>query len=456
MAHHSCSNLDTSPTINRITAGTTAIDKDAYTKNVRVQAIRIAAPKTGKILRSQELKGLVLELPKFSSVVREENDDSRLVLLQAKPEDALPSTALKFVDEEGGTIVPYNFSLKYDYWTADEILQATLPEELREESPTGFAITGHIAHFNLRDEYLPFKKIIGEIVIDKNKRIRTVVNKLDNIHNEFRFFEMELVAGDADYVVEHHESDCKFTFDFREVYWNSRLHTEHERLVSIFKPEDGIIADVFAGVGPFAVPAAKKGCAVLANDLNPNSVKWLNKNSEDNKVGNLLRASCEDGRDFIRGAARRAYDEPFAAYAGPKPNRRQVREERRRRLEQQGEGAARPEPDDTVTVEKPPRNRIAHFVMNLPDTAIDFLDAFRGVLSRDLRGVYSELPMVHCHCFTRFLDLADARADIEKRVESALGASLRGNFSLHFVRSVAPNKDMYCISFRLPEGVAFQ
>ncbi len=54
--------------------------------------------------------------------------------------------------------------------------------------------------------------------------------------------------------------------------------------MAIFKPEDGIIADVFAGVGPFAVPAAKKGCAVLANDLNPNSVKWLRKNSEDNKV----------------------------------------------------------------------------------------------------------------------------------------------------------------------------
>ncbi len=114
---------------------------------------------------------------------------------------------------------------------------------------------------------------------------------------------------------------------------------------------------------------------------------------------------------------RRVYDEPFAGYTGPRPNRRQVREERRKRQEQQLGSTGSPEPVKTIPSEKLPRSRIAHFVMNLPDTAIEFLDAFRGSLSdqsRDLRGVYGELPMVHCHCFTRFLELADARADIEK------------------------------------------
>lgn len=44
---------------------------------------------------------------------------------------------------------------------------------------------------------------------------------------------------------------------------------------------------MFAGVGPFAVPAARKGCAVLANDLNPNSAKYLLKNVQDNRVSIL-------------------------------------------------------------------------------------------------------------------------------------------------------------------------
>ena len=70
------------------------------------------------------------------------------------------------------------------------------------------------------------------------------------------------------------------------MYWNSRLSAEHERLVHLFRPEE-LVADVFAGVGPFALPAGKKGCGVLANDLNPNSFKYLQVNIKDNKVRTL-------------------------------------------------------------------------------------------------------------------------------------------------------------------------
>jgi tRNA G37 N-methylase Trm5 len=91
-----------------------------------------------------------------------------------------------------------------------------------------------------------------------------------------------------------HESNCSFKFDFRRVYWNSRLHSEHDRLIQLFKPED-VVADVFAGVGPFSLPAAKKGCGVLANDLNPESYKYLQENIENNKVtGFVVRLFWSD------------------------------------------------------------------------------------------------------------------------------------------------------------------
>jgi tRNA (guanine37-N1)-methyltransferase len=54
---------------------------------------------------------------------------------------------------------------------------------------------------NLKDEYLPYKNVIGQIVLDKNHGLRTVVNKLDTIDNEFRFFKMEVLAGEEDFLV---------------------------------------------------------------------------------------------------------------------------------------------------------------------------------------------------------------------------------------------------------------
>ena len=44
------------------------------------------------------------------------------------------------------------------------------------------------------------------------------------------------------------------------------------------------MVDAFAGVGPFAVPAGKKGCGVLASDLNPASASALEANVKKNKV----------------------------------------------------------------------------------------------------------------------------------------------------------------------------
>jgi tRNA (guanine37-N1)-methyltransferase len=59
--------------------------------------------------------------------------------------------------------------------------------------------------------------------------------------------------------------------------------------------------------------------------------------------------------------------------------------------------------------------------MNLPDSAITFLDAFRGILAPssspsesdiDLGALYDVMPMVHCHCFTREMDREAAERDI--------------------------------------------
>jgi len=164
-------------------------------------------------------------------------------------------------------------------------MSSILPLEEQQEIPSGFTIVGQVAHLNLRDQYLQYKHLIAEVLLDKNPQIKTVINKVENVGSEdpFRTFPYEVLAGPDDLNVEISEENCTFRFDYAKVYWNSRLNTEHRRLVDLFKP--GVaVCDVMAGIGPFAVPAGKKGVFVYANDLNPNSFSSLQDAIRRNKV----------------------------------------------------------------------------------------------------------------------------------------------------------------------------
>ncbi|KAG8684954.1 tRNA(m(1)G37)methyltransferase [Ceratobasidium sp. 423] len=465
------------------------LDRAFFRKTVSVTAAQIEARRTGELLKAPALRPHILDLPKITNVVRSDGDDGkRLLLLGTNNPDQLSPEAREYLDSKGAKLVSHSIELDYDYWTADQILRAVLPPELGEGSPTAFSINGHIAHMNLRDEYLPYRFFIGQVILDKNKTIRTVVNKLDVIDTKFRFFKMEVLAGEPDFIIKHNESNCTFTLDFSTVYWNSRLAHEHERLVNLFtKPGDQpdvqggsntishvpLIADVFAGVGPFAVPAAKRGAIVYANDLNQESTKWMEVNVKNNKVVPRVRISTLDGRQFIQDVVHIAWTSPFPPEAYIKPL--SVKERRLKRTAAKDAPAVPDTPsgasaNDRVSEQTPilyepaqpsppERNsrRIDHFVMNLPATAIEFLDAFcpafaslRKMYGEEVQQIYNPMPIVHVHCFTRELEEENARRDILERAEAALGCAITEDILLHHVRKVAPNKEMYCLSFRLP------
>ena len=62
--------------------------------------------------------------------------------------------------------------------------QRLLPEGC--EVPTSFESVGHIAHVNLREELLPYKHVIGQVLLDKNSSIRTIVNKVSRCYPAHR------------------------------------------------------------------------------------------------------------------------------------------------------------------------------------------------------------------------------------------------------------------------------
>ena len=257
-------------------------------------------------------------------------------------------------------------------------------------------------------------------MLDKQSSIRSVVNKTDIIDSTFRFFKMELLAGEDNMVTTVHESGCSFTFDFSKVYWNSRLHTEHERVVGLMKRGD-VVVDVFAGVGPFSIPGAKKGCTVYANDLNPHSYEALVENTRRNNVSRQLHAFNMDGREFLQEVVPKLINESLGCSStstGP------------------------------VVI-------CSHIIMNLPAEAVLFLGTLRGLYSSVPHNKRDNIvfPTVHCYCFSK-TEQPDKQS--LEMVEKSLGTCLaEGTYTVFSVRCVSPNKLMMRVSFTLPRQIAF-
>ncbi|KAE8441541.1 hypothetical protein EG329_004849 [Mollisiaceae sp. DMI_Dod_QoI] len=455
------------------------LERSLFSKTFPITAARITNPKKISEYRSQfEKSRELLRLERLTNVQPDPDPTlaskgTKCLLLSpiVKPEDQSTwSNILKeAVKTEDVNIVPYDLKLDYNYWTYHDIMKSILPDDAQEEIPVGFAIVGHVAHLNLRDEYLPYKKLIAEVLVDKNPGIRTVINKIDDVgtHSEFRTFSYEVLAGPDDMDVEISEGDCIFRFNYSKVYWNSRLQTEHKRLVDSFSPGE-VVCDVMAGVGPFAIPAGKKGVFVWANDLNPDSYEAMIDAIKRNKVHHFVRPHCEDGHTFIRSAA-----DNLLALASTGENTISIPSRVYRSKSRTG-----PPPQPTVVTIPP---TISHFVMNLPATAIDFLGSFNGLYSGH-EALFQEegykLPMIHVHCFSTKSDdnIAESH-EICQKITEKLGYKVHprigqgrnvnledwqklkldeGEVLVREVRDVAPKKRMFCASFRVPREVAFR
>ncbi|KAI9017558.1 guanine(37)-N1-methyltransferase [Gaertneriomyces semiglobifer] len=455
-----------SPPANK---GLLDINRDLFRRTLNLVALRIAPSKCRQAMNALR-GGTLLNVPRLPTIIEDPQDVAqgkpnksakRLVLLSpdvAPSKTQLPPEAAQFVAEAEAEVTDYTLEVGYDYWTADQVLSAILPDDM--EVPGAFESVGHIAHLNLRDHHLPFKKIIGQVILDKNVRLRTVVNKLETIDHTFRFFKMDVIAGEDDMMAELHESNCKFRFDYSKVYWNSRLQGEHDRIVNLFS-KGQLICDVFAGIGPYALPAAKnKESVVFANDLNPSSYEYLCKNATLNKLEHLVRPYNMDGRNFIRSSlvdlnTPEVWETLKAKAPAQKGGRRAKEDGSVQVVNQTSKAPKTPAWHKLLYPDEPKSFRwFNHYIMNLPATAIVFLDAFRGLFHGKADVVpVDQLPLIHCHCFSRAEDLTK---DVIQRVEAVLKAPLGDNVvTVYNVRNVAPNKQMMCISFRLPAEVAF-
>lgn len=168
------------------------IDKSKFNKTLPLVALKIPAKLCNVYLAA--CKDISFNRPKVRRIYTIENDPTnRLLLLSEdiKSEDDFPAELKELNATHGAVSEPYNFQITYEQLGVEESLRQLLPADIAE-IPCSFEQAGHLAHLNLREETLPYKHIIGQVILDKNPAISTVVNKVGNIETEFRTFPMEV------------------------------------------------------------------------------------------------------------------------------------------------------------------------------------------------------------------------------------------------------------------------
>ena len=112
--------------------------------------------------------------------------------------------------------------------------------------------------------------------------------------------ERGVLAHDTETV--HREYGFEYALDLAAVYFSPRLATERHRVTEQVQESERFF-DMFAGVGPFVIPAAARGAQAVGVDLNERAIGYLRENAHRNGVSDRMTAIHGDVRDVAAGSS---------------------------------------------------------------------------------------------------------------------------------------------------------
>ena len=227
----------------------------------------------------------------------------------------------KMIAENGQEIVINLFSSEKfeaeDIEVADEDILIFVDEALSEVQEQ---LSNEVSIISDRDdqpEYdIPSYELVGDIavinelvgaskqdavegILAHHPRVETILLKKEGLKGEFRVGDYEKLHGGETETV-HKEFGCRFKVDPTKVYFSERYGTERDRVVSQIQEGEKVLV-MFAGVGPFAIMAARKQKPekVVAVEKNPEAAKYLRQNVELNNVEDIVEVHEGDVEDVL-------------------------------------------------------------------------------------------------------------------------------------------------------------
>ncbi|MDD1684547.1 MAG: RsmD family RNA methyltransferase [Methanoregula sp.] len=158
-----------------------------------------------------------------------------------------------------------------------------------------FEVIGDIAVLTLPAGLDIWRQTIAEAIVSRRKNIITVLSKTEKIRGTSRTARYEILLGRTTVTV-HHEFTFAYRLDVARSFFSTRMAYERKRVTEQAEPGERVYVP-FAGVGPFAIPAAARGAEVVAVEKNPDAFRYLAENVAANRVKKTCRILQGDALD---------------------------------------------------------------------------------------------------------------------------------------------------------------
>ncbi len=193
-------------------------------------------------------------------------------------------------DLSGVILTKIDPSLQLTECDFEENERAYSIEEVLGFSPS-FEIIGDIAV--VAEEY---EVKVGEAIMAVHKNVKTVLVPMGPVVGEFRVRHYRVLCGENRTTTTYREHGFIYEMDIDKVYFSPRLATERKRVADQVTDME-LVLDMFAGVGPFAIPVSKKAMFTIAVDKNPAAFEYMQKNIALNKA-TKIEAVNADAREI--------------------------------------------------------------------------------------------------------------------------------------------------------------
>ena len=344
---------------------------------ITAYALKVPKKQGEKAVRLSISLGL---LDKRLKIIQE--NGSLLVPLVQKPCSGHVEEIRKVLDSFEIVVQRFVAQTKYPK-SALDIAAERLPPNICASFPRAIDFVGGIAIVEVPSELTEYRNVVGEAVLKAHKNVQTVLAKSGAVEGVCRLREYEVIAGLPNMETVHREHGCRYFVDLSKVYFSPRLSHEHHRVASLVKEKETVV-DMFAGVGPFSVLIAKlrSEVKVYAVDVNPDAVRYLEKNIVANGVLEKVTSVLGDVRKIVHKKLHRTAD---------------------------------------------------RVIMNLPESAVEYVDVACEALK-------PEGGTVHYYEFTEGLNAVKAAKNHLTEAVSKTGRSIKEFSSARIVREVAPFK----------------